>query len=372
MSGVAALGLIGLSAGLAGPSAHPGQGLPSLTAPGHSTPIAVFGTDDRTAVPALLQPYQEALGLLFNSRSRTVCTAFCVAEGMIATAAHCIYRGGGDATPKLADFWFARNYDTVKDFARVAGFNIGAASQNVLAGSTKLNLSPPIDATRDWALVRLSRPICSKAKFDVVAMTPDEIARQSQQKKLFQLAYHRDFKQWRVAYSAPCSSARSFEGADWPVIVADFTSAETLVLHTCDTGGASSGSPLLIETPHGPKVVGINVGTYVHSKVLMRDGKIAQRQKPEPVANTGVASVAFADRLKDFAAVRVLMTAADIRDLQRRLAEAGDYAGPVDGTYGPALKSAIETYEKRSNRAVTGIASDALLKQLRQSGSAKR
>lgn len=334
--------------------------------------MAVFGADDRTAVPGPLQPYQEALGLLFNARSRTVCTAFCVAEGMIATAAHCIYRSGGEATPRLADFWFARNYDAVKDYARIAGFNIGAAPQNVLVGSTKLNLSPPIDATRDWALVRLSRPICSKAKFDVVAMSPEEIVRQSQQKKLFQLAYHRDLKQWRVAYSAPCSSARTFEAADWPAIAADFTLPETLVLHTCDTGGASSGSPLLIETPQGPKAVGINVGTYVHSKVLMREGKVTQRLKPDPVANTGVASVAFADRFKDFVSARVLMTAADIRDLQRRLADAGDYAGPADGTYGPALRAAIEAYERRSNRNVTGIASEALLKQLRQSGSARR
>ncbi len=344
-----------------------------LSAPRMTMPVAVFGSDDRTAPPPSLQPYQEALGLLFNIRSRTVCSAFCVADGMIATAAHCIYRAGGAAVaPKLADFWFARSYDTAKDYARIAGFNIGAASQNVLAGSTTLNLSPPIDATRDWALVRLSRPICSKSKFDIVAMPPDEIVKQSQQKKLFQLAYHRDFKQWRVAYSRPCSSARSFDAADWPAIAADFTLPETLVLHTCDTGGASSGSPLLIETPQGPKVVGINVGTYVHSKLLMRDGKITQRLKPEPVANTGVASSAFADRFKDFVSARVLMTAAEIRDLQRRLAEAGDYAGPADGTYGPTLRAAIEAYEKRSNLRVTGVASDALLKQLQQSGSSKR
>lgn len=334
-------------------------------------PAAVFGKDDRTTLPSKLQPYQEALGLLFNIRSRTVCSAFCVAPGMIATAAHCIYRTAGETPPKLADFWFARNYDSAKDYGRIAGHNTGAAAQNVLAGSAKLSLSPPIDATRDWALVRLARPVC-KSSFDVVAMTSDEIVRQSQQKKLFQLAYHRDYTQWRAAYSTPCAAARSYDGADWPAIAADFSQPETLVLHTCDTGGASSGSPLLIETDAGPRVVGINVGTYVQSKVLMREGKIAQRSKPDAVANTGVASSAFADRVKDFAAARVLMTAVEIKELQRRLLELGDYSGAVDGTYGPALKTAIEAYETRAKLKVSGIASEALLKQLREVTPGKR
>ena len=333
-------------------------------------PVAVFGKDDRTTLPAKLQPYQEALGLLFNIRSRTVCTAFCVAEGMIATAAHCLYRPSGDKAPRLADFWFARNYDAVRDYARVAGHNIGAAAQNVLAGSIKLNVAPPIDATRDWALVRLSRPIC-KVKFEVEPMAPDDIVRQSQGRALFQLAYHRDFTQWRAAYSTPCVSSRSYEKADWPAIAADFSLAETLVLHTCDTGGGSSGSPLLVETANGPRVVGINVGTYVQSKVLMRDGQVAQRMKPDAVANTGVAVAAFADRLAEFAAARILMTATEIRELQRRLVERGTYSGPLDGTYGPTLRAAIEDYERAAKRRVVGIASEALLKHLRDTPVAK-
>lgn len=330
--------------------------------------VAVFGTDDRTAPPASLKPYQDALGLLFNMRAKTACTAFCVGKDTIATAAHCIYRTSGAAPPRLADFWFARNYDTVKDYARIAGYDTGAAAQNIIAGSTKLSVSPPIDATSDWALVRLSRPIC-KAQFGVVAMGADEIARQSQQMKLFQLAYHRDFKQWRAAYSTPCQSARSYEGADRAAIAADFSNAEPLVLHTCDTGGASSGSPLLIETAEGPKVVGINVGTYVRSKILMREGQVAERGKADAVANTGVAASQFAGRAEAFKSARILMAAADIRELQRRLTEAGDYKGPIDGAYGAALKSAIESYEKRSERAATGIASASLLQALRDASA---
>lgn len=334
-------------------------------------PVAVFGKDDRTALPAGLQRFQEALGLLFNIRSRTVCTAFCVAPGVIATAAHCIYRTSGETPPKLADFWFARNYDRVKDYARIAGHNIGAASQNVVAGSSKLSLSPPIDATHDWALVRLSRPVC-KATFEVIAATPDEIVQHSRQGKLFQLAYHRDLTPWRAAYSTPCSSERTYDTADARTIAADFSQPEALVLHTCDTGGASSGSPLLVETAEGPRVVGINVGTYVQSKVFVREGQVVQKSKSDPVANTGVASSAFAERLEHFAAARILMSAVEIKELQRRLADLGDYTGPVDGTYGAALKSAIEGYEVRARLNVTGFASAALLKHLRDVAAGKQ
>ena len=40
----------------------------------------------------------------------------------------------------------------------IAGAAEGTPETNVIAGSTRLNVHPPIDATRDWALVRLARP----------------------------------------------------------------------------------------------------------------------------------------------------------------------------------------------------------------------
>src|SRR5262245_60563751 len=48
-------------------------------------PIAVFGTDDRLPLPAKYKDVQQKMGLLFNLRSRTVCTAFCVAPDVVAT-----------------------------------------------------------------------------------------------------------------------------------------------------------------------------------------------------------------------------------------------------------------------------------------------
>ena len=150
----------------------------------------------------------------------------------------------------------------------------------------------------------------------------------------------------------------------WRQIERDFTEPEALILHTCDTGGASSGSPMLLDTPDGPEVIGINVGTYEQSKVLMQDGQVKKRLKADTIANTAVASAAFAGRLEAFRQAAILATPGQMRELQGLLAQRQLYGGPVDGNYGAPLKTAIEAYEKAEGLAVTGLATVALLQRL--------
>jgi hypothetical protein len=95
--------------------------------------------------------------------------------------------------------------------------------------------------------------------------------------------------------------APTFDKADRGQIERDFRQADRLLLHRCGTAGASSGSPLLAEGPDGPVVIGINVGTYVQSRVVTQDGLVLSRSKPEAVANTAVNASAFADQIAAFA-----------------------------------------------------------------------
>ena len=148
-------------------------------------------------------------------------------------------------------------------------------------------------------------------------------------------------------------------------IAADFTSSQQLLLHTCDTGGASSGSPLLMDTPAGPKVIGINVGTYVQSHSVPHESGRTEMGAVEAVANTGVATTAYAERLAAFRTAHIIATPPTLKEMQARLAKAGFYAGLVDGTYGAALKSAIEAYETARRVPVLGIASEDILARLR-------
>jgi protease YdgD len=330
--------------------------------------VAVFGADDRVPLPAKFKDVREKMGLLFSVRGRSVCTAFCVAKDVVATAGHCLLKIAGERTPRIGDFWFLRNYDVVRDIVHIAGHANGTAALNVMSGSMSLNVRPPIEATRDWALVRLARPACTKGVLPVRVLPVDQIVSEAGAGRVFHISYHRDYTPWKLAYGRPCGVAKSFESADWSTITQDFANPEALILHTCDTGGASSGSPLLLDTGSGPEVIGINVGTYVQSKVLMQEGKVMKRLKADPVANTGVASAAFADKLEAFRQAVVLTSPAQVRELQTLLKGRQLFAGKVDGNYGAELRTAIEAYETAEGLAVMGLATMAILKRLGGSG----
>ena len=331
---------------------------------GGVTPVAVFGKDDRVLLPRQYRKLNDKIGLLFNNRSRTVCTAFCVAPDMIATASHCLFRTRGQRRPSLSHFWFARNYERRRDYARVLGHARGAAEQHITAGDTRLRTRPPIGATRDWALVRLARPTCRKNVLRISPLNSKQIIREANAKRIFQASYHRDFPNWRVAYSTPCAVARSFGRVAWSTIRKDFREPGALLLHRCDTGGASSGSPLLRQGPDGIEVVGINVGTYVQSRVVMQNGRVTHRYKADTVANTAVTVVALSKRLKIFQAARILSASTKVKALQTYLKVRKLYGGAIDGAYGPATRAAIQAYEKASKLPVTGLASEYLLQHL--------
>lgn len=326
--------------------------------------VAIFGTDDRTAIPTLYLSLAERIGLLFNNHTRTVCTAFCVAPNVIATAAHCLFKPAAEASPKLSEFWFARGYDRQRDFTRIAGHASNSASQHIMTGAARLSTRPPIDAASDWALVRLARAACQNTVLPVKPISGEAIVKAAAGRRIFQIAYHRDTAQWKPVYSQPCKVDRRFGAVDWPMIARDFTAPAHLILHLCDTGGASSGSPLLMETADGPAVIGINIGTYEQARVLVQAGQVTHRFKSETVANTGVNADVFAARIDIVARARILAAATEISDLQSRLQARGFYAGPVDGSYGPQLRQAIEAFEDRHRLTVTGLPTADLTRRL--------
>jgi len=341
-----------------------GPARPGLPPPVLAQPVAVFGRDERVAIPARYKDLPAKIGLLVNRRARLVCTGFCVAPDVVATAGHCLHRTHGERPPPLADFVFARNYDKERHFTGIAGAANGAAAQHVMSGSLDLSVRPPIDASKDWALLRLSRPACQRGVLAVAALPSEAIIAAAAAGQIFQISYHRDFMPWRPAYSRPCEVARSFATADWATIARDFADPAQLVLHTCDTGGASSGSPLIRQTATGLEVVAINVGTYVQSKVLMENGQVTKRLDADTVANTAVNSSVFAAKLLAFRQATMLASPAQIEKLQMILKQRQLYTGSIDGSYGAALRAAIEAYERAQELPVTGLATEALMQRL--------
>lgn len=329
-------------------------------------PVAVFGKDDRVLLTPQRHKLSRSIGLLHEVRAQTICTAFCVDDATIATAGHCLFRTEGETAPRLSGFTFRLPGVA----SGVAGSAHGGGGQFVAASALTLKTRPPIDAVHDWALVRLASPICAGHTLRVSRRSPDELVSLSAQDRVYQVAYHRDFGNWQLALGAPCAIRREFATADRATIGRDFADADRVILHTCDTGGASSGSPLLIDGSNGPEVIGINVGTYVQSRILTHNGEVVHRFKSDSVANTGVTANAFVDRLEAFKRADILESRGKVRELQALLASEGYYLGRRDGLYGADLMQAIEGFERAEGRPETGLATTVLLTRLkaRQAG----
>lgn len=328
-------------------------------------PVAVFGRDDRVALPERLASMAARMGVLFNNPGRTVCSAFCVAPAIVATAAHCVAVTSPQGTRlRASDFLFARAYDRERDYARIEGYAAGAAAQHIYTGEFQRNVRPPIDAARDWALVRLERPVCRSGGLPIQPMPSEEVLDLAKAGRLFSISYHRDLPSWTPSYVGPCHAARDFGASTWQAIAPDFESPDEIILHTCDTGGASSGSPIFAETPAGPVIVAMNVGTYVQSRVVTEQGRVTSSKQTDTIANTAVNARVFADQIANFEAAAILRAGNPIRQLQEHLAALQFYGGRADGGYGPVLKAAIVDYEKSRGLPVTGLATAPLLSRL--------
>lgn len=327
--------------------------------------IAVFGADNRATLPARFDHLRLSIGLVYSNEAHSVCSGFCVADSVVATAAHCLYRTSGQRRPPLRTFRFALHASAKRGGSRISGHGTRSPDQFVMAGDTNLSIEPPIDATSDWALMRLERPICRGANLDVLPATANEVAAYARKKNLIHVSFHRNFQNWGLAYSGPCDAQSEKQTKRRATIERDFNAPERLVLHTCDTAGASSGSPLLALLPDGGvAVVGLNVGTYVQTRLLLEKGKVVHRYKADPIANTAVAAAAFQPGIALFAGAPIIASARNLKRLQRELRQRELYTGRVDGAFGPLLRGAIERYERRAGLPTSGLATENLLRTL--------
>lgn len=354
----AVLGELSLAHAFEAPAAHLEDARPGLV------PVAVFGPDNRATLSRPQRLLKNKIGLLYETRSRSVCTAFCVDPSIIATASHCLFRTEGESAPKLSGFIFNLDGPDAKGTTRIAGADKGFGAMNVVSGSTRLSVKPPIQATRDWALLKLAKPVCKTGGLRVTVNSSESVAALAEAGLVYQVAYHRDLPQLELVHGGPCWMRGRDDALERATVERDFDNTRDLLLHTCDTGGASSGSPLLVDAPGGPEVVGINVGTYIRSKVLMQNGEVVHRYKSDAVSNTAVGTGAFASALDAFAHAEILDSEQEVRKLQDLLRVRGYYSGPRDGRFGPMMKAAIEAYERAEHRPMIGLASQAILNRL--------
>ena len=139
-------------------------------------PVAVFGSDERKPLGTEHRQLEDKIGLLIDTSSNAVCSAFCASEDIVVTASHCLFRTSGDSAPSLKSFTFRLTAKPEGRPAVIAGAETGTIDLNVRAGSHALKTRPPIGASEDWALLRLDAPACRSGGLPVRALTPDELA----------------------------------------------------------------------------------------------------------------------------------------------------------------------------------------------------
>ena len=342
-------------------------------------PVAVFGKDNRKAVPEKWSALEGRIGMLYEPSTQTLCTAFCVKENIIATASHCLFQPKhhnlpdqpeANRLPNLSEVTFRLRYGEVLRQSKIAGNNTAFVKNNIAVGTTSYQKEPPLTAAKDWALVKLETPICQFGVLKVRPLKTKEIVKKAQRKRIFQIAYHWDYEHWKLAYSQSCGVLQDFGPIKWASIQNHFRSSKNLVLHQCDTGGASSGSPILMDTSTAknrnstPVVVGINVSTFVISRNRIKQGRIVKRLKPDVIANIAVNAMAFHHVIVALGGGNLLDTQSEMLTLQKELRVRGIYTGQLDGNLGRQLRRAIIHYEDSNNLPVTGIPSRTLLRQL--------
>jgi Trypsin len=320
---------------------------------------AVIGADDRQAVPANLFELNAKIGLLVNSRSRAVCTAFCIETDLIATAAHCIYPMAGAALGSDITFQLRGATSRVR--------NSDGPVPAVITGSLSVKLSPPIDAVSDWAIIKLASPTCKAGGLALSTLSAVDLETQSPAPAVYNASFHRDQGDGQLLLSRNCSVSKSFRGADATVITREFSDAANILLHTCDTGLASSGSPLLIDGPEGPEVIGINSGTYVRTRTSVKNQTLAPRYRTDVIANTGVSVSRFLDQIENLNRADLIASKADLDELRDLLAAEGLLSGQRDRALDTAaLKHAIEAFERSTGQPVQGLATTVVLERLRE------
>lgn len=264
------------------------------------TPVAVFGTDERQSIPGRHSALSQKIGTLTLDGS-TICSAFCVGSDLIATASHCLFGTAGSEKPSLTKFAFKIGTGENRLTSRFAVGADADAQGNIRSGTENLSLSPPIEAANDWAVARLARPICRAGGIPLSDKSREEIAADSEYGKVFQVAMHRDLPATKIVFGGPCVIKEAYPEASQAMIARDFSDAQSIILHDCDTGPGSSGSPMLIDAPGGPEVIGINVGTYVLSRVLNKTADNGSGTHSEAIANTALETARFRAAVEELA-----------------------------------------------------------------------
>lgn len=315
---------------------------------------AIVGKDDRTKkIPKAYRKLARSVGAVFTGKA--MCSAVCVAPDVVLTSAHCLVDRRGRLPAAISRYMFVFDVKKRRSMARIAGDSARAKRRNVLLGGGYQGHAE----NRDWAALRLSRPVCSgrNVPFD---QSGSAAANAAKSRHLINIAFHADSKHTPL-YSGRCRRHERLGGRHAKRFRKSQVNRREVLLHTCDSLEGSSGSPIFGVPGKGtPRLLAINQGTVSWSLTRGRKRVASGRM------NIAVRVSSFVDRLARFVDEAPLEGDLAIAALQSHLARAGLYTGRIDSIPGPKTKRAIELFEKRMRLGRLGHPTRRILALLRK------
>lgn len=297
----------------------------------------VIGKDNRKQVPENLQHLRLSIGELYVSTTNLRCTATCVRDRMIATAAHCVYRQSNlerldETYPAI--FRLPKSADSKQSWLRTrahppSGMETGETG---MSGNYASERDVVLSFPEDWAFVYLAEPICKGRTLEIESQKRP--FRGQRVREIHLIARHHDRTEEGFLYQR-CRlrpKTRRYLGHYRSL----FARAKNTVIHDCDIGKGSSGAPLLRITEQGATIVGVNAGSFRVTWTWRTRSKKRTRTRSR-VRRSGVGV-----KLPRFGPNREQINYDDyIKPVQQELARLGCYAGKADGDWGPKSRTAL-------------------------------
>ncbi len=393
--------------------------------------IAIIGRDDRKPVPKTYYDIASGIGILFQSGIRSWgCTAFCVAPNIVATNAHCLLRKNVDLSqvnfylpaisevlnltengtlntevddnPSYRSFFNSTPNieETEKKFSgrpigqwkeksfQIVTPNVHTHYEARLSQLLIVDPQKPLVSfftgnysgsryfqkqSKDWTFAKLKQSSCQNRTLQFTQTSFANLKKAVRQKRVFMIGFHGD-SQMKVRILSSNCGVRTYGNRKY------FRTSHrrflqrsgTLLPHTCDGVKGSSGSPIFISTNEGPRVVGINLGTFRSERYRVKKnritGKIIGKRKLlyRRETNFAVLAQAFLSGLERYGNETLLSDLESFKEVQALLKKLGFYKGPIDGVLGRGTRAAIESYERKNKLVPLATPTQQLLLRLRK------